>query len=206
MIERNHPVRVVCRLFPSFVILLWSAWPPVVAGQPIVMSEPLRSQTIDRVMASDEFKQLLQGESVRALRVFIDEAKREDEKARAPEAIVTFVSYASGTGVQARVDVSNGKVVEVVRLAGRPQSSEEERAEARKLILKDPAIRAALDSGGYIEGGFVVDAPEGSRKPGRYLEFHVVERKRPKFIQEVIVDLSVGGIALVRSEDASLQR
>lgn len=206
MTARFHARRAGCRPFLlSFVILL-SALVPMAASQPVAVSQALRSQVIGLVTASDEFKRFVGNERVRPLRVYIAEEKHEDGEARAPEAIVTFASYASGTGIRVRVDLSGKKVTEVARLPGRPQASEEERAEARKLILKDPAIRAVVDQGGYIEGGFVVDAPEGSKKLGRYLEFHVVAKARPMRIQEVIVDLSVGRIALMRSEDDSLRR
>jgi hypothetical protein len=207
MIQRTRAIRSIWRSFSCVVILLCClTLPAVMASQPTVMTEALRAETINRVFSSDKFKQLVAGEPLRPLSVFIEEEKQDDGKAAAPEAIVTLVSYRSGKGVQARVSLSSGEVIEIRRLAGRPQASEEERAEAQELILHDPVVRRVLDQGGYVVGGFVVDAPSGSEKPGRYLEFHVVARDRPKLIQEVIVDLSARRVAAVRSEDPSSQR
>lgn len=116
---------------------------------------------------------------------------REDKESQRTISIAWIVSYE--TGVAAEVRFTGGEVLDVRRLAGQPQSSEEERAEAEAIIRKGvrPDVRFVVD------GGFVVPPPEGA-PPGRYVEMHALTPDRKRLVIEFIVDLTRGKIAAER--------
>ena len=116
-------------------------------------------------------------------------------------ATALVVSYATGEAIRVRIAPDTGAIVAVDPLPGRPQSSAEEREEARELIRKDSEIGRLLTGGVQIQGGFVVDPPEGQASAGRYLEFHVVSSDGRSFVAEVVVDLSRNQVAARRQQE-----
>jgi hypothetical protein len=82
-------------------------------------------------------------------------------------------------------------------MAGRPQSSPEEREEAETVIREDATLGALIRAGNRLQGGFVVDPPtEGAS--GRFLEYHVADDQGQALLWEVVVDVADREIVIRR--------
>lgn len=109
-------------------------------------------------------------------------------------AIAWIVSYETGEAAEVQFAPGSLNDIDVRKMRGRPQSSEDEREEAKALVRE--LLRVDRDL--VVEGGFAVAAPDGA-PPGRYLELHVVSADRKRMLAEVIVDLSRRRIAAERN-------
>jgi hypothetical protein len=96
------------------------------------------------------------------------------------------------------VSVPDAEVQRVEKLPGRPQSSADERAEARRILERSGTLGEAV-----LEGGFVVDPPPGAPATGRYLEFHALDPDRTRILRELTVDLVAQKVWEGGSTDAS---
>jgi hypothetical protein len=152
--------------------------------QPITLEE--RSTILARVLERREVAAFAQPSLVRALAVVPAEApdKAEVTPGGTRFAEVLLIARGEPGALRLLVSVPEAEVLRTERLPGRPQSSAEERAEARR-ILQGEQIR----SDAVVEGGFVVDPPLGAPAAGRYLEFHVLDPARTKILRELTVDL-----------------
>jgi len=149
----------------------------------------------EQAVGSDKLRALARGQRLRALRVFPEQVEKDGEPAVV--AVAILVNYGTGEALRVRLDPGTRQVDDVVPLKGRPQSSSEEREEARDLLAKAKEAAPLMTAGARIEGGFVVDPP-GGEPQGRYLEFHVVTADGRTFLAEAIVDLAGGRVAALR--------
>lgn len=93
--------------------------------------------------------------------------------------IVTAVLF-DHTALEARrivLDSGSGEVLVNDRLAGRPQSSRQEVAEAVEVIRRDVELARLLKQGGVLDGGFIVDDPAGSRRRAIQLKILSPDRR-----------------------------
>ena len=99
------------------------------------------------------------------------------------------VDYDSLIAYRIDMDADSGRILKVEKLRGTPQSSEEERADGRNLLLTDDELGDVARAAARIEAGFVVDPPPDS-PPGRYLEFHILSSDGSEIAYEVFVDIA----------------
>lgn len=121
----------------------------------------------------------------------------EDEKVTPQKSRATVVvfNYSTGKATRLTMDRSNDLVLREERLPGRPQPSEEEREEARQVVRADSELGRMLAGGSVLEGGFVVDAPEGQSLRHRFIQFQILTSDRLSLERLVIVNLTSGSIA-----------
>ena len=117
---------------------------------------------------------------------------------KTPIASIVIFNYSRGSATRLTMDSSNGVVLRQERLRGRPQSSEEERREARLLIWANPQHAQMLRAGAIIEGGFVVDGPGRESWRHRFLLFQLLSSDRQSLQRVVIVNLTTRRIAQTR--------
>jgi hypothetical protein len=126
-------------------------------------------------------------DSLRILRIVPEETTPKD---RFREINTVFaVDYDSLIAYRVDMDADSGRILNVEKLRGTPQSSEEERSDGRKLLLNDDKFGEAARAAARIEAGFVVDPPPDS-SPGRYLEFHILSPDGSEIAYEVFVDIA----------------
>jgi len=104
-------------------------------------------------------------------------------------------NYSQGNATRLIMNPSNGAVLREERLRGRPQASEEELQEARQIIRTDWEHARMLQSGGILEGGFVVDAPAKHSGRDRFVQFQILTADRQGLQRVVIVNLTTGRVA-----------
>jgi|GEM_PF-6035107 len=124
----------------------------------------------------------------RVLHVYCAE---RDKDSRRTTLVAVVYNYSANVAFRLALDPASREMLASERLAGRPQSSAEEREEAFRLV------RDKLDLGANVplEGGFVTDPPEGAPPAGRYLTVQVLGPDRWKLIEVISVDLARGVIA-----------
>jgi len=118
----------------------------------------------------------------------------KDEFQKSLASVVVF-NYSTGNATRLVMYQSNGLVLRQERLRGRPQPSEEELQEARRIIRADPEQARLLAAGGVLEGGFVVDAPSGQSLRHRFIQFQILTSDRLGLQRLVVVNLTTGNIA-----------
>jgi len=123
-----------------------------------------------------------------------EDAGQEDEKTpggpkRRLASVIVF-DYTAGHAVHVTYDVARGEILREKELAGRPQSSEEERREGERILRDNRELAAQFREGARVEGGFVVEGPASSDARNRYLQFQVQSRDREKILRLAIVDLT----------------
>ncbi len=143
-----------------------------------------RSTILARVLARRDVAAFAQPSLVRALAVVPAEApdKAEVMPGGTRFAEVLLIARGKPGAVLLLISVPEAEVLRTDRPPGRPQSSVEERAEARR-ILQGEQIRSAA----VLEGGFVVEPPQVAPADGRYLGFHVLNPGRTKILRELTV-------------------
>jgi hypothetical protein len=190
------PCRWLCRFGLSSAV--WLALLAPAAAQP-APATPFSADTqrtlADRALKSPKLADFVKAGRARVLRVTAEEVDKDGTPRTMAAAV--FVSYATGRAVRALIAPATGEVEDVQPLAGRPQSSTDERREAEQLLRDDAVVGPLVKGGSRLQGGFVVDPPEG-RPIGRYLEFHLVSPDGTAFVAEAIVDLATGRVARVR--------
>jgi hypothetical protein len=164
--------------------------PPLALADVRPFTNDEKSAIVGSLMNADQVRPLVSGQRVRAISVASEDEKTSDGQLGRRLAKVVFLNYGTGAAFAVVADADTRQVLEVQPMRGRPQSSREERAEARALVEQDPALGPLLRQGAVLEGGFVVDPPPGTPTVGRYLEFHVLSADRTRFEREVIVDVA----------------
>jgi len=132
---------------------------------------------------------------IRAAEDLSQEKEKEMGGAKRRVASVIVFDYTAGHAVHVAYDVARGEILREKELAGRPQSSEDERREAEGILRQDPELTALFREGAQVEGGFVVDAPANNKETNRYLEFQIQARDREKILRLAIVDLTTRKVA-----------
>lgn len=127
---------------------------------------------------------------IRVLHVYCAERDKESRRS----ALITVVyNYSANVAVRVAFDAASRELVASDTLTGRPQTSAEEREEAFGLV------REKADGANFVlEGGFVVDPPEGAPREGRYVQVQVLSSDRWTLREFVTVDLSRGAIVARR--------
>lgn len=141
----------------------------------------LQRRAAEKLLQDERLRSVV-GERPRVLRVTCEEVEKDSTRS---VAVAYVVGYETGVAAVVTFDSADLRALDVRRMPGRPQSSVEEREEARALIRESVRV----PEGHAIEGGFVVDPPRGG-PPGRYLHFLIAPRARHVPKQEVIVDLT----------------
>ena len=157
-----------------------------------------RRALAEKAAGAERVAGFAKGQRIRPVSVVPQQVEKDGEPAIV--AIVTFVNYGTGEALRVTLDPVTGLVQASEPLKGRPQSSTEEREEARQLLQKAPEVADLLKAQNRVEGGFVVDPPTGQPAIGRYLEFHIVTADGQKFIAEVVVDLARSRVAGIRRQ------
>ena len=135
---------------------------------------------------------------IRVLRAAEDSGQEEEKTPGGPKqrlASVIVFDYTAGHAVHLTYDVARGEILREKELAGRPQSSEEERKEGERILRENRELAAQFREGARVEGGFVVDGPANSEVGNRYLQFQVQSRDREKILRLAIVDLTTRKVA-----------
>lgn len=141
----------------------------------------LRQRVSQELLRDDRLRSIV-GARPLVLRVTCEEREKDAPRT---VAIAYVVGYETGAAAEVTLDATDFRTIDVRKLSGAPQSSEEEREEARAIVREKRNVAANL----AIEGGFVVDPPPGA-PPGRYLVFLISAPKRGASIEEVVVDLT----------------
>jgi hypothetical protein len=156
-----------------------------------------KQQIIQRALDNPNLQLRRPGDRVRALRVISDVDEKENRlrlRARKSSAQVTLVNYNSGKAYRVSVDRNTGAIARQEELSGRPQTSLEERQEAKKIISSDLEYGRLLASEAVLEGGFAVVPPANSNPNHRYVQIQVLSSDRRSFLSIVTVDLTIGKI------------
>ena len=124
----------------------------------------------------------------RVLHVYCTETGKEPRRS---VLVSVLYNYSANVAMRATLDPGSRRMVAAERMVGRPQTSAEERQEAFGLVRE-------LASNGVLEGGFVVDPPEGAPAAGRYVLVQILSPDRWKLQETVIVDLSRGKVVARR--------
>ncbi len=135
---------------------------------------------------------------IRVIRTAEDAGQEVDKTPGGPKqrlASVIVFDYTAGHAVQVTYDVARGEILRERELAGRPQSSEEERREGERILRDNRELAAQFREGARVEGGFVVEGPANSEARNRYLQFQVQSRDREKILRLAIVDLTTRKVA-----------
>jgi hypothetical protein len=129
----------------------------------------------------------------RVLRVYCTERDKERPQ---PVLVAVIYNYSTNVPLRVTVDPASRQLISSDRINERPQTSAEERAEAFALVRKNLQLNTETP----LEGGFVVDPPQGTPPAGRYVVVQVLSQDRWKLVETVTVDLSRGTIAARRRQ------
>lgn len=155
----------------------------------LTQAATLSEQVAARVLAHPDLHERAAGHRLAAIRVARTDAA--DAK-RAGKTVFSLVLF-DHTLLEARrvtYDPATNKLLSNERLAGRPQRSDRELAEAISIVRRDPALARLLNAGAVLDGGFIVDDPGGSRR-------RMIQLKMMRPLRTILVDLSRGQIASV---------
>ena len=129
--------------------------------QPFTPQE--KAEIVAKLLRGPEMKALAAEapEKIRVLSVVSAEA--EEVKQRTENQVVrrlaevVLIQYQTGAAFRVRVDVESGKALSVDPLRGRPQSSQEEREEARALIRRSLSLPKHYLRHANPQGPIVID-------------------------------------------------
>ena len=172
----------------------------------VFLAVPLFAQVPECPQTSAEQRRMVE-EAIRgpAARTLIPEGRMRvlhvycvdvGKELRRSTLVSVLYNYSANVAMRATVDPASRQMVAAERMAGRPQTSAEEREEAFRLVRE----KLELSQNNPLEGGFVVDPPEGAPAAGRYVLVQVLSPDRWKLIEAVIADLSRGTIAARRRQ------
>jgi hypothetical protein len=122
------------------------------------------------------------------------------EKVRRRIARVIVFDYDENKATGLLVDASTAEVLKKEPIRGRPQRSAEEKQDAIKIVQQDPKLAQSLQANAVIEGGFIVDGPQGAPSKHRFLQLQLLTPDRTQLRRRVIVDLTAGTIAASEGE------
>lgn len=165
-------------------------------GQPLTAEE--RSRILEAITSHPKVAPRIRNQRITALRIVWEPGMKDTPERRIASAVV--FNYTVGKATRFRIDTTTGELLSEKLLTGRPQSSREEFEEARRIIQRDTEHSRMLGAGGVLEGGFIVDAPEGVQRPEevlhRYIQIHLLTPDRKHIQRLVSVDLTAKKIAL----------
>ncbi len=147
----------------------------------------------DEAVRSDAARNVVREGRVRVLHVYCAEP---DKETRRNVLVAVVYNYTANFATRVTLDPASRRVTGGERIAGQPQSSEEERQEALRLVREKLNFGADI----VLEGGFIVDPPEGAPRDGRYIQLQVLSPDRWKLLEFITVDLSRGVVAARRRQ------
>lgn len=157
-----------------------------------------KQQIVQKILNNTALQLRGSGDRLRGLRVTSEGDEKGDRfsfRRSQRQAEVTLVNYNRGKAYRVLVDPNTGAIARQEELPGKPQSSLEERQEAKKIIASDPELSSLLTPGVAVEGGFAVVPPPNSDPNHRYIQMHVVSSDRRSFLRTVTLDLTASQIA-----------
>lgn len=161
------------------------------AARSVALSAAERTRLAARVLAHPDLPQRAQGHRLAAIRV------TAESTTAAAQMIVTVLVF-DHTALEARrimLDAATNRLLLNERLPGRPQRSDDELAEAVGIVRGDPALARLIVEGAVLDGGFVVDDPDGSRR--RMIQLKLMSADRRALLRTIVVDLTARRIAVV---------
>jgi hypothetical protein len=170
------------------------------------LNDEWRKAFFDWILAHPAVVQRSRGHRLAGVRVTLEEVT----DASKTETIATFVlfDHTAGEARRVEVDSSTGEVISDAPIEGHPQSSREEFNEAVEVIRRDVEIGRLLADGAVVDGGFIVEAPDGpaQRSPDtdpsvadpdrgrpsahRLIQLKVLSPDRFTLLRTIVVDLT----------------
>ena len=160
----------------------------------IPLSAAASEQLAQRAIAHPDLPERAAGHRLVPIRVTAETAGDSSDTARTTVSVVVF----DHTALAARriaLDPATNRLLLNEPLAGRPQRSDREMAEAIAIVRRDRVLRGLLDAGAVLDGGFIVDDPGGSRR--RMIQLKMVRADRRVLLRSIVVDLTRNEIAAV---------
>ena len=158
----------------------------------VTLSGDERSSVIARVLAHPDVAGRAAGHRLTAVRAATATMTGTSGGSRTLLTVVLFDHTALETRKVSIDAVTNVLIADEV-VAGHPQRSLEEVADASAIIRQDEELRRLLDRGAVLDGGFIVDDPGGSRR--RMIQFKLTSADRRTLLRTVTVDLTLERIA-----------
>src|SRR5262249_51785717 len=152
-----------------------------IAQQPTPRVEPTsasaltpqkRAQIVTQVLALPKVSVGMKDHRLRALRVGRESGNKEAPPQ--PLASVVLFDYTVGKATRFVINTKTGALVREQPLRGRPQASEEELDEARRIIQANEEHKRLLQAGSILEGGLIVDGPPQAPSLHRFLQMQVL--------------------------------
>lgn len=168
---------------------------PIQRGLPFTSQE--QTQIINRFLANPRVVERMRNQRVRVLSLVSGLTDKEITAPRHANRIAKAVvfNYSTGNATRFMLDAASGEVLREEPLRGRPHASQEEIQEAMRIIQANPELARLLQTGGIVEGGFIVDGPTGAPPRNRYIQMQVLTSDRSRIQKLVSVDLTRGIIA-----------
>lgn len=165
---------------------------PSQRGLPFTSQE--QTQIINRFLANPRMVERMRNQRVRVLSLVSGLTDKETTAPRSASRIARAVvfNYSTGNATRFMLDAASGEVLREEPLRGRPQASQEEIQEAMRIIQANPELARLLQTGGILEGGFIVDGPIGAPPRNRYIQMQVLTSDRSRIQKLVSVDLTRG--------------
>ena len=158
----------------------------------VTLSGGERSGAIARVLAHPDVRTRTAGHRLAGIRATTASTTSASGESRTIITLVLFDHTALETRRVSIDAVTNALIADEV-LAGHPQRSPEELAEAESIVRQDEELRRLLDRGAVLDGGFIVGDPGGSRR--RLIQFKLVSADRRTLLRTITVDLTAQRIA-----------
>ena len=178
--------------------------PTSASALPQAFTPQERAQIVTQVLALPQVSRGTVAHRVKVLRV----ARESGDKEAPPQRLASVVlfDYTVGKATRFVIATETGALVREQSLRGRPQASEEELEEARRIIQADAVHKRLLQAGGVLEGGLIVDGPPGAPSLHRFLQMQVLTADRSRIQRLVTVDLTTGTIASSKVQPAPTPR
>lgn len=161
-------------------------------GIPFTSQE--QTQIINRFLANPRVVESMRNQRVRVLSLVSEPSDKETTAPRSANRIARAIvfNYSTGNAMRFMIDTASGEVLREEPLRGRPQASQAEMQEAMQIIQANPELARLLQTGGIVEGGFIVDGPTGAPPRNRYIQMQVLTSDRSRIQKLVSVDLTRG--------------
>jgi len=197
---RNPTLIVIIVFTLGGVSIAQQPTPPVQPTSASAFTPQERAQIVTQVLALPKVSVGMKDHRLTSLRV----ARESGDKEAPPQRLASVVlfDYTTGKATRFVIATETGALVREQPLRGRPQASEEELEEARKIIEANVEHKRLLQAGGVLEGGLIVDGPPGAPALHRFLQIQVLTADRHRIQRLVVVDLTTGTIVLSKEQPA----
>src|SRR5436190_599418 len=128
--------------------------PTAASALPEAFTPQERAKIVTQVLALPQVSRGTVPHRVKALRITTEPGDKEAPPQRL--ASVVLFDYTVGKATRFVIDTKTGALVREQPLRGRPQASEEELEEARRIIQANEGHKRLLQAGSVLEGGLIV--------------------------------------------------